>query len=300
VSPAPHAFFLPAAPPSSGQRFCLFHPAQGGQVRGRVVYVHPFAEEMNKSRRMAAMQARALAAAGFSVLQIDLHGCGDSSGDFGDASWDDWVHDVVQAVGWLSARDAAHAQAPLWLWGLRAGCLVAAQAATQLTEPSNFCFWQAASSGKLILQQFLRLKLAADMLGGNSKGLMDAMKQALAQGQSLEIAGYSLAPALAQGLEQAALNPPGDANPLAGGSSGARLEWFELSMQADAEATPLTRQGLQNWRAAGYSARHQLVQGPSFWQTQEIEDAPALLAATCAALLRVDAASALQTEAAAA
>ncbi len=39
-----------------------------------VVHVHAFAEEMNKSRRMAAMQSRALAAAGFAVLQIDLLG----------------------------------------------------------------------------------------------------------------------------------------------------------------------------------------------------------------------------------
>jgi alpha-beta hydrolase superfamily lysophospholipase len=66
------AFFLPAA---SGQRFCLFHqPDSLTAARGAVVYVHPFAEEMNKSRRMAALQAKALAAAGYAVLQIDLHG----------------------------------------------------------------------------------------------------------------------------------------------------------------------------------------------------------------------------------
>jgi len=33
---------------------------------------------MNKSRRMAALQARVFAAMGFGVLQIDLFGCGDS------------------------------------------------------------------------------------------------------------------------------------------------------------------------------------------------------------------------------
>jgi alpha/beta superfamily hydrolase len=40
---------------------------------------------MNKARRMAALQARALAALGYGVLLLDLHGCGDSSGDFGDS-----------------------------------------------------------------------------------------------------------------------------------------------------------------------------------------------------------------------
>lgn len=48
-------------------------------TRGSIVYIHPFAEEMNKSRRMAALQARALTLAGFAVLQLDLIGCGDEA-----------------------------------------------------------------------------------------------------------------------------------------------------------------------------------------------------------------------------
>ena len=78
------AFFLPATP---GHRFCIYHrPAEGG-AGGGIVYAHPFGEEMNKARRMAALQSRRLAAAGYAVLQIDLFGCGDSSGDFADARW---------------------------------------------------------------------------------------------------------------------------------------------------------------------------------------------------------------------
>ncbi|WP_229425321.1 hypothetical protein [Massilia sp. Se16.2.3] len=76
------AFFLDT---QGGRRFCLYH-APIGECRGALVYVHPFAEEMNRSRRMAALQARALAARGIGVLQLDLHGCGDSVGDFGDAT----------------------------------------------------------------------------------------------------------------------------------------------------------------------------------------------------------------------
>ena len=48
-----------------GQRFCLLHTPPASQpALGHVVYVHPFAEEMNASRRMAALNARALARAG--------------------------------------------------------------------------------------------------------------------------------------------------------------------------------------------------------------------------------------------
>ena len=67
---APEAFFLPVANAQNSQRFCLFHPAQGG-VRGGLLYLHPFAEEMNKARRMAALQARLLAENGFTnVYQV--------------------------------------------------------------------------------------------------------------------------------------------------------------------------------------------------------------------------------------
>ena len=271
MADAPHAFFLPT---QDGQRFCIHHPARGERVRGQVVYVHPFTEEMNKARRMAAMQSRRLAEAGFHVLQIDLAGCGDSSGDFGDASWQDWVDDVVLARRWLRNQ---HEGAPLWLWGLRAGCLLAAEAGRQFEDETvNYCFWQPATSGKFLLQQFLRTKVAAEMMSGAGKGLMDELKQQLAAGQAIEVAGYMLAPTLAHGLGRAVLTPPP-------GRAG-RVEWLEVTTREDTEPTPVSAQALAQWSAAGFQCRNQLVRGPSFWQTTEIEDAPALLDATLAAL----------------
>lgn len=272
------AFFMPAVAPATGQRFCVFHPARGPEVHGLVVYIHPFAEEMNKSRRMAALQSRSLAAAGFSVLQIDLHGCGDSSGDFGDACWHGWVDDVLMAVDWLRRREAGHAHAPLWFWGLRAGCLLALAAAAKLDEACNFCFWQPVITGKLALQQFLRLEVAANLLSGNSQYLMNGLRQQIARGESVAIAGYQVASALAQGLNGALLKP------CAALPSSTRLEWFEVSTRSDTALSPMAEQMLAQWIAASAAGRSHLVQGPLFWQTSEIEDAPALIAATTAAL----------------
>jgi uncharacterized protein len=284
---APEAFFLPATAASGGQRFCLFHPAQNTSPRGLVLYVHPFAEEMNKARRMAALQSRALAQAGFSVLQIDLHGCGDSSGDFGDASWQGWVDDVLQGCQWLRERHSSQADVPMWLWGLRAGCLLAVDAARQLREPCNFLFWQPPAAGKLLLQQFLRLKVAGDLMGGQAKGMMQAMRQQLADGASVEIAGYLLAPALANGMEQAVLTPPresvADVGDIAA-ITAQRLVWLELTTREDASLSPVSVQAMGQWEAAGFQVTSQLVQGPAFWQTTEIEDAPALIQATLTAV----------------
>ncbi|MFH7044196.1 hydrolase 2, exosortase A system-associated [Paucibacter sp. JuS9] len=276
-----HAFYLDS--PRHGQRFCVHHEADGERPRGRILYLAPFADEMNKARRMAALQARALAKAGFDVLQIDLLGCGDSSGDFGDASWEAWIDDVLHACEWLLARPS---NLPLWLWGLRSGCLLAAEAHRRLAVPSHLLFVQPPVSGKPLLQQFLRLKLAGDMLDGSSKGLMARMRADLEQGQALEIAGYTLSAALAQGLETAQLLPPQGAR-----ASPPQLVWVELVSREDAQFSPVSQQAQQHWRDAGYALSCELVRGAGFWQTAEIEEVPALIEACSRLLLAADVAA---------
>ncbi len=277
MPPPLQAFHLAVAP---GQRFCLFHSARGSAPRGRVLYVHPFAEEMNKSRRMAALQARALAAAGFAVLQIDLYGCGDSSGDVADASWSGWVDDLVAAQAWL----CAHAEGPTWLWGLRAGCLLAVQAAARIEEPCGFLFWQPALSGKSLVQQFLRLKAANELIGGAGKGVIAQLRQRLDSGVAVQVAGYELSPALVSGFEAATLAPPSR------GVLGGRVEWIDVSAQVASDASaesgisPASATALARWRAAGWDVRAQVVAGPAFWQSTEIEEAPRLLEASVGAL----------------
>lgn len=259
------AFYLPT---SAGQRFCLFHPADDSAVQhGAVVYVHPFAEEMNKSRRMASLQAKAMASSGYSVLQIDLHGCGDSSGDFGDATWEAWIEDVMQACYWLKKRSSS----PLWLWGLRTGCLLAGEVADRIGQSSNLLLWQPVVSGKQFLQQFLRLKIAGGIQSGESKGQMERMRAQLAQGKSLEISGYQLSSELSQGLEQAELLSSVHCS---------RIEWIELSGNPDGSISPLARTRLDKWQAEGRNARGHLINGPAFWQTAEIAECPALIEAS--------------------
>ena len=278
---AARAFFLPA---EVGQRYGLYHSAKG-QPRGQVLLAHAFAEELNKTRRMTTLQARALAGAGFAVLQVDLLGCGDSSGDFGDAEWDAWLSDLVLARTWLQAQMPAGQPVPLWLWGVRAGCLLAADLARTLVEACHLLLWQPSFlTGSQQLQQFLRLRLAADLLaqaGPGSKGAMRALQDQVAAGQTLDIAGYGLAPGLANGLAGSALTPP----PAPQGPAS-RLVWLEVaSVAREAEQpTPAAARTLQAWRQAGWQVWADSVQGPAFWQTVEAEEAPALLAATLAAM----------------
>lgn len=270
----PQAFFLPLETHSQrkGQRFCLFHPPGGGIPRGRVLYLHPFAEELNTTRRVVAQQARALAAAGYAVLQIDLTGCGDSTGDFADATWTSWLEDAALAHRWLSQS----ASGPLWLWGMRSGALLVTALLDKLAEPAHLLLWQPVVSGQQMLQQFVRLHAASQWLGaGNADE--QSPTQRLALGQPVEIAGYTISPELAAGLAQSRLQPP------ATGAAG-RLIWMDITKQADAALNPSSEREIRVWQKAGWQTEARAVIAPSFWQTVTNEDAPALIRATLAAM----------------
>lgn len=275
----PQAFFLPVA---EGQRFAMFHPAQGASARGSVLYLHPFAEELNTTRRVVAQQARALAQAGYAVLQIDLLGCGDSSGDFADATWTAWLQDAHAAHTWLNG----HAPGPRWLWGMRSGALLATQLAATLHGPANLLLWQPVASGQQMLQQFLRLHAAGQWLGAGT-GQAATPSQTLAAGEPVDIAGYRLSPALAQGLGASRMQVPAGMGP-------GRLVWLETTTQPDPALSPASQTHLDTWRSAGWRVHAQAVSGPAFWQTVSTDEAPQLISATLAAL----AASASAVEAA--
>lgn len=269
--------FIDRPTPRAPRRFAVLHRPAAAVPAGLVVYVHPFAEEMNKSRRMAALQARALAGAGFAVLQPDLLGCGDSDGEFSDATWQDWTADVVAAAEWLRRR-CNGAGLPLWLWGLRAGALLASDAVAQIEGVSGLLLWQPASKGGAVLQQFLRLKTAAGMLSGSKDGGSDALRrQLLDGGDAVDVAGYRLSPALARGLDAAKL-------PQHGPGAGIAVEWLEVSAADHPTPSPVASMTAVRWLAAGCSFKLHSVKGPQFWQTVETETAPALLAATSDAL----------------
>ena len=258
--------FLPAG---SGERFCIYHPPAAAH-RGGIVYLHPFAEEMNKSRRMAALQSRMLAARGFAVLQIDLFGCGDSSGDFGDASWEIWQHDVALAVQWLRQRVGGSVA----LWGLRLGALLALDSA-RLCDPApdRFVLWQPVISGESFVTQFLRLRVATEMIAdGAAQTSTQDLRNALSAGGVLEIAGYDLTRKLTNsidGLKLAELAP-----------RDATVHWFEVVADTNGSLSPASRRVAESWIARGVEANIHAIAGEPFWNTIEITECPALLAET--------------------
>lgn len=256
-----------------GPLFCIYVSPADQAPKGAVLYLHPFAEEMHKSRRMVALQARAMAAQGYAVLQIDLTGCGDSAGDFSDASWSVWLDDANLGHAWLAEKTAQ----PITLWGLRTGALLAADLAQQLQGIRSLLLWQPVSDGSLFLNQFLRIKLASEMLaeGQSKSGTKDLLAQ-LEAGQGVEVGGNMLSPAMARELGSIKLASMTPACP---------VSWLEVGAQASTSVTPASQRIVDAWHAAGVSLQTQTIQGDPFWATQEITECPALIDATQGCLI---------------
>lgn len=249
-----------------GPLFCLYLAPEAREPLGGILYIHPFAEEMHKSRRMAALQSRAFAAAGYAVLQVDLTGCGDSVGDFGDARWEIWQDDVGLSHAWLKNQGIES----ITLWGLRTGASLAAEMARELTGIDHLILWQPVISGELFLNQFLRIKLASEMLlGGQAKSGTKALRSQLEAGEGVEVGGYHLAPEMAQVLA---------ARKLVDQIPPCRTQWFEIG--TGEELAPASQRVADAWFSAGVHLTIHSVEGEPFWGTQEITECPALLEAT--------------------
>lgn len=242
-------FFLETG---QGRRFAVYHPAQTEKPSAALIYVAPFAEEMNCSRRVVAAQARKLAQAGFAVLQMDLFGCGDSEGEFADATVPIWLEDLNFAFAWLDSQ----VRCDIWWWGLRSGALLAMACAKALAQPANFFFWQPVLSGELLVRDFLRMKIIADQLAGRTSRVNDYQVM-LSSGRSVEAGGYVLSAVLAGGLQ--GLN-------LGACDALQRVRLIELGVpQETDDLSPGIVRALENWHLNCTDWRVKGLPMPPFW-----------------------------------
>lgn len=252
-------------PVPGGYRFTLRYDPPANATRcGTVILAPAFAEEMNRCRRMTAVCSRHLALNGWRVLVRDPLGCGDSSGDFGDATWQAWVDDLERLLSEIPRSEA------LWLWGVRAGSLLLPALLVRRPD-ANLLLWQPAFSGTSTLHQFLRIKVAAAALAGKERIDAKHLRRELSSGKSVEVSGYVIRPELAADLERARLALPDE---FAG-----RVVWLEVGPEPPT-LSPAGEQVRSEWMARSVVVDTEAVSGDAFWQIQEATECPALIQAT--------------------
>lgn len=264
----PQPFFLPG---SAGRLFCVRYGF--ADAAWSVLYLPPFGEEMNRARRMAALLGRAVAAAGGALVVLDPFGTGDSDGDFGAATWEQWRDDARTALD----RLAADGPAPVAAVGLRTGALLALDLAKAARLP-RVVLWQPVLKGELFLSQLLRVRVAAGMEAGTPETARD-LRGRLTAGETLDVAGYPVTPAMAEALEAERLEAVGS-------GYGGAVDWVQIAADPEAPVPPAVGAVVSAWLRQRMDVTVSKVAGQPFWSIEETTLVPALLTATVETLRR--------------
>ena len=261
---------LPRFMGNAGERYFTLQFNCAGTPRAHIVFIPPFAEEMNRCRSLVAMQARAFAEAGFACTLIDFYGTGDSEGHLSDATLSTWLHNIEQTVETLRED----ADVPFILWGLRLGGLIAMQyAATSNIAVQNIILWQPVTNARLYVTQVLRQRVATLMVRDLPAETTKQIRQRLEEGECVEVAGYSIGGSLIADIEVLEL-----ANMGVLGSG--RIHWLEHVTEEGKAIGLATEKAVEQLREQGNQVSVHTFNDPPIWLIHERDFAPQLLAAT--------------------
>lgn len=254
-----------------GRLFAVYHePKEVAGLRGNVLIVPPFNEEMNRCRSMVTLLAQEYARIGVGTLVLDLYGTGESDGTYGDARWSIWLDNVRQAINWLQGKPGGC----LAVQGIRLGVPLALEAVATGGEVPAVIAWQPVVDGKMYFTQFLRIRLAANMDRQDiPKETTGGMRSQLAEGQGVEVAGYEVHPELAAAIERINLKSYQSAYKM-------DVLWFEKATGETPELPENSRALIEGWRAAGVTVDGEAFEGPAFWALHDRFLAPDLLQKT--------------------
>ena len=182
----------------SGNMFVLVRRPRAA-VQRAVLFVPAFGEEMNKTRRTLTELAIGIAMNGLAAILPDFYGTGDSGGDFSDVDPAKWGRDLASVVNWTSTQGLMVSG----YVGVRLGCavLVNAVESGHLPAARRSVLIQPVLDGSRFLTQFLRLRVAAGLGDADRRESLSGLRTRLADGETLEIAGYTLTPRVATALE---------------------------------------------------------------------------------------------------
>jgi exosortase A-associated hydrolase 2 len=265
---------LPRFLGEEGKRHFTIQFSTVDNPKAHIVFIPPFGEEMNRCRSLVATQSRAFARAGYSCTLLDFYGTGDSQGQLCDSSLHIWQENIQLTIDTLQQEVAA----PLILWGLRSGGLIALNFASNTSSSvQDIILWQPVSSGALYITQMLRQRVASLMVRDLPPETTKEIRQRLEHGELVEIAGYTVGGELVRGIE--AIDISGMTSLCTG-----NIYWLEHVIEAGKAIGRGSRRGVDQLIEAGNHVAVTTFCDPPIWLIHERDFAPELLAATDALL----------------
>ena len=154
----------------------------------RVLLVGPFASERHFSYHPWVRWARYLAARQIEVLRHDYRGIGESTGAFGEMSFENWSEDVELLVDWFESRSP---DVPLMLHGIEVGAILAGTSFHR-GRGDALLLWSPPANANHALRSILRRWAGLEQLyesPENRKSASEYIRE-LEQGSSIEVHGY--------------------------------------------------------------------------------------------------------------
>lgn len=253
----------------SGHRSVVVQHLPPGLPRAQVLFVPAFGDEMNQTRRMMRLAAESLAERSIASTLFDVHGTGDSSAAFEEASVERWLEDLIA----MCERMRSAADVPLVLCGCRLGVALAVELTRRLSAPAlALVGWAPVLQGRVQLSALLRAaKIAQQQRRHNAR---PDPKAEWAAGRIAFLGGYPVSAALAAQLERLDTSEP------------PRVHAVTLVdvRPPIADGVPTPSEGLQGraraWREQGVDAEVLAIAGAPFWNVPDLVDLTALVETT--------------------
>lgn len=173
----------------NAQLYVVHHTAapSDSPPKAAVVLAGPMTLERTHGSLSWVRWARTLALNGYEVFRFDYRGVGESTGAFRSQSFASWQEDLNAVIALARIKTSLK----VVVVGLRLGALLA-RTAFEAHLADAFITWDAPVSGKTMLMDMLRRKLAADYMefSGGEKKTRDDYVRELENGQVVEVEGY--------------------------------------------------------------------------------------------------------------
>ncbi|MFK7794812.1 MAG: hypothetical protein AB8B89_05650 [Gammaproteobacteria bacterium] len=262
-------------PSSKNSQIFLAHyaPVEQSEAVGdlqTVIFVPPFAEEMNRSKRMYVLCARLLADAGLHALCFDFSGTGDSSGEWGDFDYNDWksnLIDVFQLAKKLNSKVS--------LVTLRDSALIPLNLIKQTDIQIDKCvLWDPIDSGEVLIRQLIRMKIASAMAGDLKKVTTKEVLASIEQSGFLEVGGYHVSSELIDQIKAEKIS-----DSVADVLALTELHWMTIG-KSTSSSMPICLSKLNLTDAMQKQLTLHTVNDVKFWMQQEVTISPLLLRET--------------------